>query len=1231
MQFSFDPQLPVAARHQEIADLIRDHQVVVLAGETGSGKTTQIPKICLSVGRGEQGRIACTQPRRIAARSLAQRLAEECHTEIGQGIGFKVRFSDHVSQDTKVKVMTDGILLSETQNDRLLKQYDTIIIDEAHERSLNIDFLLGYLKQILPKRPDLKLIITSATIDTERFSKHFKNAPILEVSGRTYPVDVLYRPLDELEEDTDNPLLQGILNAVDELTQIQSQGDVLVFLPGEREIRETAEGLRKHHPKNTEILPLFARQSAKDQQKIFNPGPQRRIILSTNVAETSLTVPRIHAVIDTGIARISRYSVRSKVQRLPIEPVSQASANQRKGRCGRIAEGICVRLYSEEDFNSRPEFTEPEILRTNLASVILQMKALKLGDIRQFPFVEPPENKLINDGVKSLQEIGALNHKRQLTHVGRQIARFPVDPKIARMLLAANEEGVLHEVLVIAAALSIVDPRDWPMDQQEKAKEKHGQFFDTRSDFLAYVYLWLFYEDQRKHLSTNKLAKLCKQNMLSFMRMREWREIYSQLLRLVKDLKWNVDEIVGLEENEFGEGLRLNQTRCDSIHRSLLHGLLGNIGQKDERFEYLGARGIKLRIHPTSALYKVNPKWLMASELVETSRLYARCVAAIDPKWIERIAKHLVKKSYYEPHWERRPNHVAAYQQITLYGLIIVAKRTVNYGPINPEESRKIFIRHALVQGEIKRFPPFLKHNQKIIREILRLESKARRPDILVDEERQYEFYNERLAQGIYNFDTFEQWRKTAEKVEPKLLYMSVEALMQREAKDISDYAYPDKVQLNDLPIQLDYNFKPGDTKDGLIVNVPLPMLNQFKAETFSWLVPGLLKEKAELLIRSLPKSVRKQFVPIPETVETLLKELTPSDQSFELALAQWLNKHSKIEISEDDWLAVDRPEYLKPKYKVLGEGGKTLAIDGDLSVLKRKFKDQLDTVAQSSNELSNQIWTEFPNQTIEQQTTVKNYGVEMVVYPALSVEKEGVKIAQFSTQTEADNAHSDAVRWLLKSRLSSQLKSLTKSLPLAHKTCLVYQKIGKCEQLKADIVEATLNQLYFAQTLPRTQADFDAWVESGRADLHSTAEQFCKVVDESLALYQEIASQLTGSINLRLMKALADVKSQLDHLIYRGFVEQTPVENLQSYPRYLKALVQRMERVDNNPMKDEQLLAPIRSLWERCQKQLESSPHLEQTQTFRWMMEELRVATFSSFKPSIPISIKKIEKYLRE
>ena len=927
----FPESLPVSQRKAEIEKLLSEHQVIVVAGETGSGKTTQLPKMCLELGFGNLGMIGHTQPRRIAARSVAVRIAEELETELGGLVGYKVRFNDLISDNTQIKLMTDGILLAEIQTDRFLNQYSCLIIDEAHERSLNNDFILGYLKQLLPRRRDLKLIITSATIDVERFSKHFNNAPIIEVSGRTYPVEVRYRPVVE-EDDQDQ--LQGILNAVDEL-QAEGRGDILIFMNGEREIRDTAEALQKQNLKHTEILPLFARLSAQEQNKIFHPSGLNRIVLATNVAETSLTVPGIKYVIDPGTARISRYSYRTKVQRLPIEPISQASANQRKGRCGRVSEGICIRLYSEEDFNSRPEFTDPEILRTNLASVILQMTALGLDDIEAFPFVDAPDKRHIQDGIKLLEELGAFEivrtksgEKRQLTVTGRQLAQLPVDPRLAKMLLSSVSQGALHEVMIIVAALSIQDPRERPQEKQQASDEKHRRFADKKSDFLAFLNVWRYLQEQQKELSKNQFRRQCQKDFLNYLRIREWQDIYQQIRLAVREM-----------------GLPINSEKAEyqQIHTALLSGLLSHIGLKEaEKQQYLGARNAHFAIFPNSVLFKKQPKWVMAAELVETSKLWGRMVAEIEPEWIEPLAEHLIKKSYSEPRWSKSRGAVIADEKVTLYGVPIVAARPVNYGAIDPTVSREIFIQSALVEGDWNTKHKFFKENQRLVREVEELEHKSRRRDILVDDRTLFEFYDQRIGTEVVSQKHFDTWWKKAQQKDPELLNFERSFLINNDAEQVSKLDFPNFWHQGNLKLKLTYQFEPGTDADGVTVHIPLPLLNQVEMTGFDWQIPGLREELVIALIKSLPKSYRRNFVPAPNYAQAFLSRAVPLEKPLLDTLIYELRRMTGVTVEAEHWNWEQIPSHLKMTFRVVDENGKKIAESMNLDELKFNLKDRV-------------------------------------------------------------------------------------------------------------------------------------------------------------------------------------------------------------------------------------------------------------------------------------------------
>ncbi len=1216
----FPEELPVSQMRADIARAITENQVVIICGETGSGKTTQLPKICLSLGRGVAGLIGHTQPRRIAARTLAARIAEELRTPMGQVAGYQVRFSDQVGEDAYIKVMTDGILLAEIQSDRYLTRYDTLIIDEAHERSLNIDFLLGYLKQLLPKRPDLKLIITSATIDPERFAKHFGNAPIVEVSGRTYPVELRYRPLLAEDEDgRDRDQQRAILEAVDELAR-HGPGDVLIFLSGEREIRETAEALRKHHPPHTEILPLYARLSAQEQNRVFQPRGARRIVLATNVAETSLTVPGIKYVIDPGLVRISRYSHRAKVQRLPIEPVSQASANQRAGRCGRVSAGVCIRLYSEEDYQRRPLFTDPEILRTNLAAVILQMTALGFGDVARFPFIDPPDSRQINAAYQILVELGAVDERRALTAIGRDLARLPLDPRLGRMLLAAREQQCLAEMLIIVSALAVPDARERPLDKQQAADAKHTRYADEHSDFIGYLKLWEHYHEQARHLSKNQLRKYCRDNFLSYVRLRDWHDIHGQLLGAVK---------------EMGARLNVEPVDHDAIHRALLAGLLGHLGMKTETAEYLGARGIKFHIFPGSALFKKPPKWLMAAELAETARLYARGVARIEPEWVEKIAAHLVKRHYAEPRWEKKAAAVMANERVTLYGLPIVMQRKVQYGRINPVEAREIFIRQALVEAEYETRAPFFAHNQALIHDVEALEHKVRRHDILVDPELLYAFYEERIPADICDGRGFERWRKETEAQTPRALFLSKDYLMRRQAAEVTQEKFPDHLLFNGVRLNLSYHFEPGHERDGVTLSVPLALLNQLRAERFEWLVPGLLRDKIIAMIKALPKPLRRNFVPAPNFADACMQAITPGEGGLREALSQQLKRMTGVETPADAWQVEALPPHLRMNFKVVAVDGRAVATGRDLLQLQQA---QGERAAASFARLPT---TDFEREAITvwdfgelpERLEFEREGMQLIGYPALVAEAGGVALRLLDEPDKARAATCAGVCQLFIMQLRERYKFLEKNLPGIQTLCLHFAAVGTCAALKEDILTAIVRRAFLGDAAPpRTAEDFERRCEAGAARLMEVANELCVWLAEALAAYHALAKRLKGALKPAWLKSLNDIQSQLRHLIYPGFVSATPYERLRDLSRYLKAVDARLSKLEQQPGRDAPLLAQIAPLWQAYLARRETrgartdaDPALEE---FRWLLEELRVSLFAQeLKTAQPVSAQKLAK----
>ena len=1204
----FPESLPVTQRKAEIEKLLSEHQVIVVAGETGSGKTTQLPKMCLELGFGNLGTIGHTQPRRIAARSVAARIAEELQTELGDLVGYKVRFNDQISDNTQIKLMTDGILLAEIQTDRFLNQYSCLIIDEAHERSLNNDFILGYLKQLLPRRRDLKLIITSATIDVERFSKHFNNAPIIEVSGRTYPVEVRYRPVVE-EDDQDQ--LQGILNAVDEL-QAEGRGDILIFMNGEREIRDTAEALQKQNLKHTEILPLFARLSAQEQNKIFYPSSLNRIVLATNVAETSLTVPGIKYVIDPGTARISRYSYRTKVQRLPIEPISQASANQRKGRCGRVSEGICIRLYSEEDFNNRPEFTDPEILRTNLASVILQMTALGLDDIEAFPFVDAPDKRHIQDGVKLLEELGAFEtvqtksgEKRRLTTIGRQLAQLPVDPRLAKMLLSAVDFGSVYEVMIIVSALSIQDPRERPTDKQQASDEKHRRFADKKSDFLAFLNLWHYVQEQQKELTKNQFRRQCQKDFLNYLRIREWQDIYQQIRLAVREM-----------------GLPINSEKAEyqQIHTALLSGLLSHIGLKEaEKQQYLGARNAHFAIFPNSVLFKKQPKWVMAAELVETSKLWGRMVAEIEPEWIEPLAEHLTKKSYSEPRWSKSRGAVIADEKVSLYGVPIVAARPVNYGSIDPTVSREIFIQSALVEGDWNTKHKFFKQNQQLIREVEELEHKSRRRDILVDERTLFEFYDQRIGTDVVSQKHFDTWWKKAEKQDPELLNFERSFLINDNAEQVSKLDFPNFWHQGNLKLKLTYQFEPGTDADGVTVHIPLPLLNQVEMTGFDWQIPGLREELVIALIKSLPKSYRRNFVPAPNYAQAFLGRAVPLEKPLLDTLIYELRRMTGVTVEAEHWNWEQIPSHLKMTFCVVDENGKKIAESMNLDELKFSLKDRvqesISAVADDGIEQSGlHIWSfaELP-QCYEQ----KQRGFSVKAFPAIVDEKDAVGIKLFETEFEQAVAMQQGLRRLLLLNVPSPIKYLHEKLPNKAKLGLYFTPFGRVLDLIDDCIACAVDKLI---------ADFGGfvWNEEGfdklrdfvRENVNEVTVDIAQKVEQILTLTHQLNQRLKGKMDFTMAFALSDMKSQIAGLIYQGFVQKSGYARLPDLLRYLQAIDKRMDKLAQDVNRDRAAMLRVEQVQQAYQQLLaklpKSKPISDEVAEIRYMIEELRVSLFA-------------------
>jgi ATP-dependent helicase HrpA len=1274
----YPEQLPVSQKKDEILEAIRDNQVVIVAGETGSGKTTQIPKICLELGRGVKGLIGHTQPRRIAARTVAERVAEELRTPLGEAVGWKVRFTDQVGEDTLVKLMTDGILLAEIQTDRELRRYDTIIIDEAHERSLNIDFLLGYLAQLLPRRPDLKVVITSATIDPERFSRHFGDAPIVEVSGRTYPVEVRYRPL--LEEDGDNPdrdQVTAVCDAVDEL-QAEGPGDILVFLSGEREIRDTADALNKRNLRFTEVLPLYARLSHAEQHRVFQRTTRqgqatRRIVLATNVAETSLTVPGIKYVIDTGTARISRYSHRTKVQRLPIERISQASANQRKGRCGRTSDGICVRLYSEEDFLSRPEFTDPEILRTNLASVILQMTAAGLGDIERFPFIDPPDHRSIKAGVQLLEELHALDTaqkdpRKRLTETGRKLAQFPVDPRLARMVLEADRNGCVREVMVIAAALSIQDPRERPADKQQQADQQHARFRDENSDFLTLLNLWRYVREQQKTLSSSAFRRMCKTEFLNYLRIREWQDIYVQLRQVAKSM--------GVQMND-------QDADADRVHQSLLAGLLSHIGLKDtgaeggkstakegakstgregaKGNEYLGARNAKFAVFPGSALFRKPPRWIMSAELVETSRLWARVNARIDPDWIEPLAQHLVKRTYSEPHWEQKQAAVMAYEKVTLYGVPIVAQRKVNYGRIDPETCRDLFIRNALVEGDWRTHHQFFHDNRRLLGEVEELEHRARRRDILVDDETLFDFYDQRVPEHVVSGAHFDSWWKRKRHEEPDLLNFEKSMLINERAGQITKDDYPDSWRQGRLRFRVTYQFEPGADADGVTVHVPLQVLNQVTPEGFDWQIPGLRADLVTELIRSLPKPIRRNYVPAPNFAQRFLEAVAGQGgdvpeatlgEPLTAVLARELTRMTGVRVAPEDFDLSKVPDHLKITFRVVDERRRRIsgnAESKDLEELRTALRPRTRAALSKAFDAARESGgtgggleqrtglTSWTVGTLPRTFETRRAGQPVKAYPALVDDGASVSVKLFDTEDEQREAMWRGTRRLVLLNLpSSPAKFAQSKLTNQAKLALAASPHGSVQALFDDCVTAAADRLIAAHGGP-------AWDEEGfrklfdavRADIVDATVTTVRQVREVLAAWQACERRLKSpplSNSLALAASLADVRQQLSELVHPGFVTAHGARRLPDLLRYLTAVDRRLQQLPSNAERDRARTAKVKEMRDEYEWLLEQFPPgrpvPREAREIRWMLEELRVSYFAhSLGTAYPVSDKRIVK----
>ncbi|MFT7558741.1 MAG: ATP-dependent helicase HrpA [Flavobacteriales bacterium] len=1226
LKLDFPESLPVSGKRDDIELAIRNNQVLILAGETGSGKTTQVPKMCVSAGLGRRGIIGHTQPRRIAARTVACRIAEETQVELGSGVGYQVRFNDNSSPASLIKLMTDGILLAEIQRDPLLLDYEVLIIDEAHERSLNVDFLLGYLKRLLKKRPELKVIITSATIDLERFSKHFDNAPVIEVSGRSFPVEVNYRPwLDRFEDET------SAIVALTEEIQVRSgreRGDILIFLSGEREIRELSLAIKKAEIPHLDVLPLYARLSVAEQNKIFNPGKGQRVILSTNVAETSITVPGIRYVIDTGKARISRYSVRTKVQRLPIEAISQASANQRSGRCGRVMNGICYRLYDEGDFKSRPEFTDPEILRTNLASVILQMLQLKMGGIAEFPFIERPEPKLINDGFKLLEELKAVDSKGNVTGVGRSMYRLPVDPKFSRMLLEANKNKCLTEMLIIVSALSIQDPRERPADKKQAADEKHKRFSQEKSDFLSLLSLWDYAEEQRQELTQNQFRQLCKREYLNYLRLREWRELHHQIKLACKDLKFEAN----VESASF-----------DSVHQSLLVGLLSNIGnlnEKEKKREYLGTRSKVFTIFPGSLQKNKKFKWLMAADFIETSQVFAHSVAEVQAQWIIDSAEHLVKKHYFEPHYELKSGSVKTYVKMSLWGLVLAEKQRALYSDINPELSREIFIRSALVEGYYRGKGKFYPANKALINGVSELEAKARRRDILIDDEALFEFYDKRIPSDICNLAGFEFWRNRAELSTPECLYLKESDVMLHMADSVTAEQFPSELRNGDYSLQVKYVFEPGGNYDGLNVHVPVELLHELRETELEWLVPGLLRDKCIAMVKALPKSQRKNLVPVPTYVDRALAHMPEKEAPLVQSLAKSLSAQSSITLTEDDWDLTKIDVFYRVNIVVVDEKNKVIDQSRDLYQLRSRYKESLQTTLTSyGEEHEKQNVKAWDFGELQSSVDLKRGPVTVKAYPALVASNKNIDLKLLDNALDARYESAKGICKLAQLEMSSNTKYILKELLRGKDIGLSIVKLGRTEEVCEDILLATIKRICFPEFSQGLDVDlsrrdqFLARIEIAKAELYDEAKALEKSLLESLKLLVQIKKTMKASRNaLVLALAFSDINQQIDQLFYKGFIFDLPPRMLQQYPRFLQAILLRLEKAAMKPQQDRASTIVLQDFLQQHQARLDKDGVAkffgnENWILFRWMLEELRVSFFAqALKTQYPVSEKRLK-----
>jgi len=1234
---SYPAELPVAQRADEIAAAIAANPVVIVCGETGSGKTTQLPKICLALGRGERGLIGHTQPRRIAARAVAARIAHELGTPPGEAVGYKVRFADHTKPDAFVKLMTDGILLAETQGDPLLAAYDTIIVDEAHERSLNIDFLLGYLKELLPRRPDLKVIVTSATLDAERFARHFARdgdaAPVIEVSGRVFPVEVRYRALASGDEEADDEeeLEDAVVGAAEDLWR-EGPGDILVFLPGEREIRETAQVLakslaRRPYASAVEILPLYARLTVPEQQRVFAPSRGRRVVLATNVAETSLTVPGIRYVIDSGLARVKRYSLRNKTTLLQVEKISQAAATQRAGRCGRVAAGVCVRLYGEDDFAARPAYTDPEILRSSLAAVILRMAALGLAAVDRFPFVEAPSPRAIADGFQLLQELGAVDDARALTPLGRELARLPVDPRVGRMILAARESGCAAEVLVIASALSVPDPRDRPLAKQQAADEAHRLFRDERSDFLAFIALWEFFLARLgERLTHRRLVDACRAQFVSYLRLAEWRDVHAQLAHELAELGWKWDARLPA---------KIDAARYRAIHEALLAGLLGNVGAKDTEGEgYAGARGTRFHLHPGSGLAKKGPKWVLAAELVQTSRLYARCAGQVDPEWIEKVAGDRVTREYFEPRWDAERGEVVASERVSLYGLTLAPRRRVSFGRIDPEAAREVFVREALVPGALATKGAFLAHNRRLVAEVAALEHKARRQDVLVDDAVIARFYAERLPPGIHSQVAFERWRADAERAEPRLLFLSREFLMRHAAEHVTEALYPETMAMAGTTLPLKYRFAPGHPEDGLTLTVPLALLNQVDAARLSWLVPGMIREKVAHLVKSLPKGLRARLMPLPETVTAFLEAVPAGATPLPEALRAWIGARLRETVPADVFAGADLPAHLSVQVRVVDAERRELASGRDLAALRAKLGEaaQLSFARGASPGVERKGLRRWDVGDLPESLAHERGGARITGYPALVDDGDSASIALFDTREAADASMRAGVIRLIGFALADAQKRYEKGLGGFAQTALSLRTTIPTDALLADVLEAVRDRAFVGDDpLPRTEHAFAEQVKRARTRLPAVAEGafrlLAAIAAAHLALTQRIATLPPAQARLAQF-----VRARRDALVHRGFFHETPWAQLGHVPRYLTALDRRLAKARENPARDARHAETVAEWWRRYDARVErerlAGVRTRGLDDFRWLLEELSVSLFAQeLRTPLPVSYKRVEK----